>query len=257
VKVAKQKQREAEKASKKLMTHEEKVAKKRKRQATRELKQRFKAAKVGRSPPLDVVDSESEGSESDEEEEERGTDSKVSKKREACRNAEMHTEFFRTRFYPGYQMGEGYRRLGKELAMITQKEYFNEAQGQKEQEEYYSQLSAEGGLRDGLEFGTRNFNLLSKLVSYKTPKARIDNLYSWYDRQPDGTLECIYSKKVLSDAMGNYPRGSKFNEEHSFPQSWQHGAGVGTGRDAHHIFACDQHLNGSRGNKAFGIVEGR
>lgn len=184
------------------------------------------------------------------------SDSEASGKKEPCRNAGMQTELFRVRFYPGYQVGEGDGRLGEAFTMISSEEYYDELGDRREQEEYYSHLATEGGLCDGVEFGARNFHLLSKLVSLKTPKARVDNLYSWYDRWPDGTLHCIYSNKLLSDAKGNYPRSCKFNEEHSFPQSYQHGSGAGTGRDAHHIFACDQHLNGSRGNKAFGAVAG-
>ena len=81
--------------------------------------------------------------------------------------------------------------------------------------------------------------------------SRRQNIFPIVDRQPDYTLRCIYSGKILSDASGN--KLLKCDEEHSFPQSYQKGMRSGTGRDMHGIFAAFKSANGSRGNLPFGV----
>ena len=95
------------------------------------------------------------------------------------------------------------------------------------------------------------YEQLHQLLSTTFKHARRrENFFTNIDRQPDFTLRCVYSGKVLSDAQGNMLK--KANEEHSFPQSFQKGSKAGTGRDMHAIFAADSHVNGSRGNVPFG-----
>lgn len=96
-----------------------------------------------------------------------------------------------------------------------------------------------------------NYEQLHHLLSTTFKHARRrENFFTNIDRQPDFTLKCIYSGKVLSDETGTML--AKANEEHSFPQSFQKGSKSGTGRDMHAIFAADSHANGSRGNIPFG-----
>lgn len=97
-----------------------------------------------------------------------------------------------------------------------------------------------------------NYEELHKLVSSTFRHARRrENIFPIVDRQPDYTLRCVYSGKILSDAEGN--NLEKCDEEHSFPQSYQRGMRAGTGRDMHAIFAAFKSANGSRGNTPFGL----
>lgn len=80
-------------------------------------------------------------------------------------------------------------------------------------------------------------------------------LFDWVDRRPDGALRCLYTDRLLEAGPADWaPPGGrpKFDEEHVFPQSFQAGTGLGTGRDLHQIFAVSKAANGKRGNRLFG-----
>jgi len=95
------------------------------------------------------------------------------------------------------------------------------------------------------------YNQLHKLLSetYKHAKRR-ENIFSIIDRQPDYTLRCVYTNKILESAEGKFIE--KCDEEHSVPQSYQAGTKKGCGRDMHQIFAASKNANGARGNAPFG-----
>jgi hypothetical protein len=92
-------------------------------------------------------------------------------------------------------------------------------------------------------------------------------LFDLIDRRPDGSLKCLYTDTILEENEDEWTHLSqmgeiepterkpklKFDEEHTFPQSYQSGTKLGTGRDMHQMFAVSKSANGKRGNKAFGV----
>lgn len=95
-------------------------------------------------------------------------------------------------------------------------------------------------------------------------------LFDLIDRRPDGSLRCLYTNQVLEEAKQEdwtilsqtgeeenieTKTKNKFDEEHTFPQSYQSGTKLGTGRDMHQMFAVCKSANGKRGNKAFALGE--
>lgn len=66
------------------------------------------------------------------------------------------------------------------------------------------------------------------------------------------SILCLYSR--LNYKKSDHVSGSTgWNREHSYPQSKISGDAA---KDNHHIFACDNKLNGYRGNDKFGVVSG-
>ena len=133
--------------------------------------------------------------------------------------------------------------MHKEILSEYQKNfpYYDKVSDEWNKEKYYGSLK-----------GEPNYEELHQLVSSTFRHARRrQNIFPIVDRQPDMTLRCVYSGKILSDAEGNMLE--KCDEEHSFPQSYQRGTRSGTGRDMHAIFAAFKSANGSRGNIPFGI----
>ncbi|KRX01020.1 hypothetical protein PPERSA_09626 [Pseudocohnilembus persalinus] len=129
------------------------------------------------------------------------------------------------------------------LQLFKTKTYYNEQQDIKDQQQYYSDFLSQ---KKHLNYENLNFLVSS---TYKHAKRR-ENIFSLIDRQQDGTLQCLYTKKILEDIQGN--KIMKCDEEHCVPQSYQAGTRKGCGKDMHQIFACEKHANGSRGNKPFG-----
>lgn len=103
-------------------------------------------------------------------------------------------------------------------------------------------------------------------ANYKHSRRR-PILFDWIDRRPNGSLKCLYTNLVLDQTEDEWTiltengdeetpsnsKPSKFDEEHTFPQSFQSGTKLGTGRDLHQIFAVSKSANGKRGNKIFGV----
>ena len=131
-------------------------------------------------------------------------------------------------------------------ALCTQGDsYYNAEKDTVDKEKYYQDI----------ESSEVEYNQLHRLLSSTYHKAeRRINLWADIDRQPDGTLKCAYSDKLIETA--DFIRQCKADEEHLVPQSWHHGSGSHPGQDMHQIFIVSKTSNGSRGNRIFGTADG-
>jgi len=118
--------------------------------------------------------------------------------------------------------------------------YYNEEADQQASLLYYANLPSPP------TYDSLNALLFS---TYNHAKRRI-NLFPVVDRQPDGTLRCIYSNQLLEDEGCN--RLEKSNEEHCLPQSWHEGSLTHPGADMHQLFASGISANSFRKNLPFG-----
>ena len=78
-------------------------------------------------------------------------------------------------------------------------------------------------------------------------------MYTKLDNR-NGTLECVYTGKVVSVPDGKMPSGNVINCEHTWPQS--KGAVGDAKSDIHHLYPADPDANGKRGSFPFGYVKG-
>jgi hypothetical protein len=95
---------------------------------------------------------------------------------------------------------------------LRQRPYFDDIKDQEDQEEYYKDVN-----------GNLNYDSLHNLLfsTFKHANRRI-GLWALIDRQPNGTLQCAYSGKIVENA--NCIRLCKADEEHLVPQSWHSGS---------------------------------
>ncbi len=89
-----------------------------------------------------------------------------------------------------------------------------------------------------------------KVYDYKEARRL---MYSQIDNR-NGTLECVYTGKVVSVPAGKMPSGNVINCEHTWPQS--KGAVGDAKSDIHHLFPADPDANSKRGSFPFGYVKG-
>ena len=89
-----------------------------------------------------------------------------------------------------------------------------------------------------------------KVYDYKEARRL---MYSQIDNR-NGTLECVYTGKVVSVPAGKMPSGNVINCEHTWPQS--KGAVGDAKSDIHHLFPADPDANSQRGSFPFGYVKG-
>ena len=112
--------------------------------------------------------------------------------------------------------------------------------------------------------GETGNTLLSSIRSNYTPStlgydtAR-DTLYKVIDKQPDDSLECIYSgfKILLDTGVGVDPSTDAFNKgincEHSWPQS-KGASDEPQKSNMHNLFPCKSNVNSSRSNNPFADI---
>lgn len=130
-----------------------------------------------------------------------------------------------------------------EALPLANKEYFSNEANEWYKLQYY--------LAHNIDPSHATYEQLHSLLSSTfTHARRRENLFPLVERHPDLSLRCIFSGTTLSDHTGKMLE--KANEEHSFPQSYQRGTKMHTGRDMHAIFAASTSANGSRGNTPFG-----
>ncbi len=91
----------------------------------------------------------------------------------------------------------------------------------------------------------------AKHTAYDYKEAR-RFMYTQIDNK-NGTLECVYTGKVISVPKGSMPNSSQINCEHTWPQS--KGATGDAKSDMHHLFPADPDANGKRGSFPFGFVD--
>ena len=89
-----------------------------------------------------------------------------------------------------------------------------------------------------------------KVYDYKEARRL---MYTQIDNR-NGTLECVYTGKVVSVPAGKMPSGNIINCEHTWPQS--KGAVGDAKSDIHHLFPADPDANSKRGSFPFGYVKG-
>ena len=77
-------------------------------------------------------------------------------------------------------------------------------------------------------------------------------MYTQIDNK-NGTLECVYTGKVISVPKGSLPSSNQINCEHTWPQS--NGATGDAKTDIHHLFPADPDANGKRGSFPVGTVD--
>jgi len=153
------------------------------------------------------------------------------------------------------------------------KEYYNASKDNRDKKEFYSTLhrqcpslssGQDGVLCTTTPMGRRNFWAIHNLLNQDLQlQCRSNYDESWYDRQPNGEVRCIYSNELLSDCHGNYvedvynPKTGKIdvNVEHTFPAHWKARlSNVGAARDPHNTFTSATSSNGARGKLPFGRV---
>ncbi|MBS4179285.1 endonuclease I family protein [Lederbergia citrea] len=149
--------------------------------------------------------------------------------------------------------------------------YYDEELDVKQIQEYYQSFDFT------IEDSHERFRLLQSLVE-DSHKNRLpyfiskDELYTWVELQPDGTINNIYSGEennpenllkqdyeiqnrrqefgTNEQIAQTIPEEFKFNAEHIVPQSWFAGREPMKG-DLHHMFACEPHCNATRSNYAY------
>ena len=91
---------------------------------------------------------------------------------------------------------------------------------------------------------------VAKHTAYNYKQAR-QFMYKDIDNR-NGTLECVYTGKVVSVPAGKMPSGNLINCEHTWPQS--KGATGDAKSDMHHLYPADPDANCRRGSFPFGYV---
>lgn len=105
------------------------------------------------------------------------------------------------------------------------------------------------GLRNG-QLRDKLYDSEAKHTVYEYKQAR-KYMYSQIDNK-NGTLECVYTGKVIKLPAGQMPSGNQINCEHTWPQS--KGATGDAKTDLHHLFPADPEANCKRGSFPFGYV---
>lgn len=101
---------------------------------------------------------------------------------------------------------------------------------------------------DNLKQKLHNEVAKHKVYDYKEARKF---MYTQIDNR-NGTLECVYTGKVISVPAGKMPSSSQINCEHTWPQS--KGATGDAKSDMHHLFPTDPDANSTRGSFPFGTV---
>ena len=105
------------------------------------------------------------------------------------------------------------------------------------------------GLKD-VDLKEKLHREFSKHKAYNYKQAR-EFMYKQIDNH-NGTIECVYTGKIVSVPAGKMPSSSQINCEHTWPQS--KGATGDAKSDMHHLFPTDPDANCKRGSFPFGYV---
>ncbi len=109
--------------------------------------------------------------------------------------------------------------------------------------------SCKGLKGDSLKFKLHDECAKHKAYNYKEAR---QFMYKQIDNR-NGTLECVYTGKVINVPAGKMPSDNLINCEHTWPQS--KGATGDAKSDMHHLFPADPMANCKRGSFPFGTVD--